>query len=40
MAKIIKYDMKAREAMLIGVRTLADAVVVTLGPQRQERCFR
>ncbi len=33
MAKIIKYDMKAREAMLIGVRTLADAVVVTLGPK-------
>jgi len=33
MAKIIKYDMKAREAMLNGVRTLADAVVVTLGPK-------
>src|SRR5512143_3437114 len=33
MAKIIKYDMKAREAMLNGVRTLADAVVVTLGPR-------
>jgi chaperonin GroEL len=33
MAKIIKYDMKAREAMLTGVRTLADAVVVTLGPR-------
>ena len=32
MAKIIKYDMKAREAMLNGVRALADAVVVTLGP--------
>ena len=32
-AKIIKYDMKAREAMLNGVRTLADAVVVTLGPK-------
>jgi chaperonin GroEL len=32
-AKIIKYDMKAREAMLRGVRTLADAVVVTLGPK-------
>jgi chaperonin GroEL len=31
--KIIKYDMKAREAMLNGVRTLADAVVVTLGPK-------
>jgi chaperonin GroEL len=29
MAKLIKYDMKAREAMLNGVRTLADAVVVT-----------
>jgi chaperonin GroEL len=33
MAKEIKYDMKAREAMLNGVRTLADAVVVTLGPR-------
>ena len=31
--KIVKYDMKAREAMLKGVRTLADAVVVTLGPK-------
>ena len=33
MPKLIKYDMKAREAMLNGVRTLADAVVVTLGPK-------
>src|SRR5210317_912881 len=33
MAKLIKYDMKARELMLNGVRTLADAVVVTLGPK-------
>ena len=33
MAKLIKYDMKAREAMLNGVRALADAVVVTLGPK-------
>src|SRR4030043_407799 len=33
MAKIIKYDMKAREAMLNGIRTLADAVAVTLGPK-------
>ena len=33
MAKLIKYDMKAREAMLRGVQTLADAVVVTLGPK-------
>jgi chaperonin GroEL len=32
-AKLIKYDMKARELMLNGVRTLADAVVVTLGPK-------
>ena len=32
-AKIIKYDMKARESMLRGVQTLADAVVVTLGPK-------
>src|SRR5210317_1995163 len=31
--KIIKYDMKAREAMLNGVKALADAVVVTLGPK-------
>ncbi|MFC1799197.1 chaperonin GroEL [Thermodesulfobacteriota bacterium] len=33
MAKRIKYDMKAREAMLNGIRILADAVVVTLGPR-------
>jgi len=33
MAKLIKYDMKAREAMLRGIKTLADAVVVTLGPK-------
>ena len=33
MAKEIKYDMKARESMLRGVRALADAVVVTLGPK-------
>jgi len=33
MAKEIKYDSKAREAMLAGVRTLSDAVVVTLGPK-------
>jgi chaperonin GroEL len=33
MAKEIKYDMKAREAMLNGVITLADAVGVTLGPK-------
>jgi chaperonin GroEL len=33
MSKLIKYDMKARELMLNGVRTLADAVVVTLGPK-------
>ena len=32
-SKVIKYDMKAREAMLTGVKTLADAVVVTLGPK-------
>ena len=32
-AKEIKYDMKARELMLNGVRTLADAVAVTLGPK-------
>ncbi len=33
MAKEIKYSAKAREAMLKGVQTLADAVVVTLGPK-------
>ncbi|MEA3416830.1 MAG: chaperonin GroEL [Thermodesulfobacteriota bacterium] len=32
-AKIIKYNMKAREAMLNGVKTLSKAVVVTLGPK-------
>ncbi len=33
MAKEIIYDAKAREAMLKGVKTLADAVVITLGPK-------
>jgi chaperonin GroEL len=32
-AKEIKYDIKARESMLMGVNTLADAVKVTLGPK-------
>ncbi len=32
-AKLIKYDMKARESLLNGVRTLSDAVAVTLGPK-------
>jgi len=32
-SKVIKYNMKAREAMLNGVKVLADAVVVTLGPK-------
>ena len=32
-AKEIKYDIKARESMLRGVYTLADAVKVTLGPK-------
>jgi chaperonin GroEL len=33
MAKDIKYSQKAREALLKGVDTLADAVKVTLGPR-------
>ncbi|MEJ2025097.1 MAG: TCP-1/cpn60 chaperonin family protein, partial [Deltaproteobacteria bacterium] len=33
MAKEIKYDAKAREAILRGVDTLANAVKVTLGPK-------
>jgi chaperonin GroEL len=33
MAKQIKYDAEAREKMLRGVKALADAVVVTLGPK-------
>jgi chaperonin GroEL len=33
MAKDIKYDQAAREALLKGVNTLADAVKVTLGPK-------
>ncbi len=33
MAKEIIYDMKAREAMLNGVKILANSVVVTLGPK-------
>ncbi|MCK4729065.1 MAG: chaperonin GroEL, partial [Desulfobacterales bacterium] len=32
-AKEIKYDMKAREAVLKGINTLSDAVRVTLGPR-------
>jgi chaperonin GroEL len=32
-AKEIKYDIKARESMLRGVNTLAEAVKVTLGPK-------
>jgi chaperonin GroEL len=32
-AKEIKYDTKARESMLRGINTLADAVKVTLGPK-------
>lgn len=31
--KVILYDSKAREAMLNGIKTLCDAVVVTLGPK-------
>ncbi|MCX7966719.1 MAG: chaperonin GroEL [Syntrophorhabdaceae bacterium] len=33
MAKEIRYDQQAREAILKGVNTLADAVKVTLGPK-------
>jgi len=33
MAKEIRYDAKAREAILLGVDTLANAVKVTLGPK-------
>src|SRR5512139_705205 len=33
MAKQLIYDVKAREALLKGVNTLADAVKVTLGPK-------
>jgi chaperonin GroEL len=33
MAKEIKYDVKARESILKGIDTLADAVKVTLGPK-------
>ncbi|MDP2798869.1 MAG: TCP-1/cpn60 chaperonin family protein, partial [Deltaproteobacteria bacterium] len=32
-AKEIKYDVKARDALLRGINTLADAVKVTLGPK-------
>lgn len=32
-AKQLVYDVKAREALLKGVNTLADAVKVTLGPK-------
>ena len=33
MAKEIRYDSKARESLLRGVNTLADAVKITLGPK-------
>ncbi|MGA2223683.1 MAG: TCP-1/cpn60 chaperonin family protein, partial [Syntrophobacteraceae bacterium] len=33
MAKQLIYDTKARELLLNGVNTLADAVKVTLGPK-------
>ena len=33
MAKIVKYSKDAREAVLKGVDTLADAVKITLGPK-------
>ena len=33
MAKEIKFDQAAREKILKGVNTLADAVKVTLGPK-------
>jgi len=33
MAKEIKYDVRAREAILQGIDTLANAVKVTLGPK-------
>ncbi|NOX26108.1 MAG: molecular chaperone GroEL, partial [Deltaproteobacteria bacterium] len=33
MAKEIKYSVKARESLLVGVNALADAVKVTLGPK-------
>ncbi|MCD6306292.1 MAG: chaperonin GroEL, partial [Deltaproteobacteria bacterium] len=33
MAKEIKYDVKARESILLGIDTLANAVKVTLGPK-------
>ncbi|MBW2515571.1 MAG: chaperonin GroEL, partial [Deltaproteobacteria bacterium] len=32
-AKMISYNLKARERLLSGVNTLADAVEVTLGPK-------
>ncbi|MBE9580391.1 MAG: chaperonin GroEL, partial [Proteobacteria bacterium] len=32
-AKEIKYDIKAREAVLAGINTLANAVKITLGPK-------
>ena len=33
MAKIVKYSKDARESVLKGVDTLADAVKITLGPK-------
>ena len=33
MAKIVKFDTEARNAMLKGVDTLANVVRVTLGPK-------
>jgi chaperonin GroEL len=39
-AKEIRYDIKAREAVLQGINTLANAVKVTLGPRVETRSLR
>ena len=40
MAKILEFDEDARRALERGVNALADAVKVTLGPQRPQRRHR
>jgi chaperonin GroEL (HSP60 family) len=37
MAKVVVFDVEAREALQRGMDVLADAVRVTLGAQRPER---
>jgi len=39
-AKIVRFSQEAREKILKGVNTLADAVTVTLGPKGRNVVWR